>query len=73
MEKVYLMILVVGMRSCSGWTLNRENRLCLRPGSTLDCQSFAVCIPGVPKKVHKFEIKNLCSVNRSINKVGVIC
>ena len=26
-------------------------------------------VPGVPKKVHKFEIKNLCSEN----KVGVIC
>ena len=30
-------------------------------------------VPGVPKKVHKFEIKNLCSENRSINKVSVIC
>ena len=28
---------------------------------------------GCPKKVHKFEIKNLCSEVRSINKVDVIC
>ena len=32
-----------------------------------------IYIPGVPKKVHKFEIKNLCSENRSINKASVIC
>ena len=25
------------------------------------------------KKVYKFEIKNLYSANRAINKVGVIC
>ena len=30
-------------------------------------------IPGVPKKVHKFEIKNLCSEIRSMSKVGVTC
>ena len=30
-------------------------------------------IPGVPKKVHKFEIKNTCSENRSISKFRVIC
>ena len=28
---------------------------------------------GCPKKVHKFEIKNLCSENRSISKVSAIC
>ena len=32
-----------------------------------------IYLPGVPKKVHKFEIKNLCSENRSISKVSVIC
>ena len=25
------------------------------------------------KKVHKYEIKNFCSNNRSIRKVGVVC
>ena len=30
-------------------------------------------IPGAPKKVHKFEIKSLCSENRSISKAGVTC
>ena len=30
-------------------------------------------IPGVPIQVHMFEIKHLCSENRSISKVGVIC
>ena len=30
-------------------------------------------IPGVPKKVHKFEIENLCPENRSISKVGFTC
>ena len=35
--------------------------------------SLVMEIAGVPKTVHKFEIKNLCSENRSISKVGVIC
>ena len=29
-------------------------------------------LPGVPKKVHKFKIKTLSSVIRSINKVDVL-
>ena len=31
------------------------------------------CNTECPKKVHKFEIKNLYSEIRSISKVGVIC
>ena len=34
---------------------------------------FLYYLPGVPQKVHKFEIKYLCSEIRSIIKVGVIC
>ena len=33
---------------------------------------LADLIPGVPKKVQKFEIKNLCSDSRSISKIDVI-
>ena len=36
-------------------------------------ESKPVSYTGVPKKVHKFEIKNLCFEIRSISEVGVIC
>ena len=34
---------------------------------------FFKCLPGVPKKYTSFQIENLCSENRSISKVGIIC
>ena len=36
-------------------------------------RGVAKILPGVPKKVHKFEIKDLCSEIRLISKVGVTC
>ena len=39
----------------------------------LDRLNTEQLIPGVPKKVHKFEIKNLRSENRLISKIGVTC
>ena len=57
-----ILILVEALRKCSYKIFIWE--------SCVFIHSFT---PGVPNKVHKFKIQDLCSEIRSISKVGVIC